>query len=253
MNNYEEILKSIWLDNNEAKVYLEWIKLGTFQASILWKKLWIPRTTARYACENLVTKDLMIKTKKGNSMLFTAEPPEKLTNIIRIQKNKLEESENKVNKVMKDLIWFYNPYTKLPKVTFYEWEEGIKKVLDDSLLAKETIESFVDVLATQKYIWKINEAYTENRIEKWISKKSIYENTDSIKNYLTSLYNEKWLNEIKYINNNKFTMYVSLMIYDNKISYITLKENNLFWVIIENEDIYNFHKNLFNYIWISID
>jgi hypothetical protein len=46
----------------------------------------------------------MIKTKKGNSMLFTAEPPQKIKNIVEIQKNKLEENSAKVNQIMPDLM-----------------------------------------------------------------------------------------------------------------------------------------------------
>ena len=251
MNKYEEILKSIWLDNNESKVYLQSIKLWTIQASIIWKKLWIPRTTARYACENLVSKQLMIKTKKGNSMLFTAEPPQKIKNIVEIQKNKLEENSAKVNQIMPDLMWLYNPYTKLPKVTFYEWEEGIKKILDDSLTAKETIDTIADVESIINKIPEINKKYIKSRIDAKIKKRWILSNTTLSKEYIEKKYNDD-LNDFKLINSKEYNIYISFMIYDWKVSYITMSESLFISVIIEDENIYNFHKNIFKFMWNNL-
>jgi hypothetical protein len=37
-----------------------------------------------------------------------------------IEKNKLEEKENKLDNNFPDLLNLYNPYTKVPKMTFYE-------------------------------------------------------------------------------------------------------------------------------------
>jgi hypothetical protein len=42
---------------------------------------------------------------------------------------------------------------------------------------------------------------------------------------------------------------VSFMIYDWKVSYITMEEGSYIWVIIENKQIYNFNKNMFKFIW----
>ena len=148
MNNIKEILDSLWLENNESIVYLEAIKLWTVPASSIANKLNLPRTTIRYACESLVKKWLLISITKWNTKLFTAEHPNKIKNLLQVEKNKLEEKENKLNKVMSDMLQMYNPYTKLPKVTFYEWEEGIKKVLEDTLTSTEIIDSFKELASS---------------------------------------------------------------------------------------------------------
>ena len=254
MNNIKEVLDSLWLENNESIIYLESIKLWTVPASIIANKLNLPRTTIRYACESLVKKWLFISITKWNTKLFTAEHPNKIKNLLLIEKNKWEEKENKLNKVMSDMIQMYNPYTKLPKVTFYEGEEGIRKVLWDSLTAKETIESIVGVDAISWYIDKANKEYVKERKRLKVKKRSIYSDSKNTKKYLGSIYNKinDELNEIKFINSDEYKQYISLMIYDNKVSYITLNEDNYIWVIIENSDIYNYHKNQFKFMWKHI-
>ena len=255
MENIKEILDSLWLENNESIVYLESIKLWTVPASIIANKLNLPRTTIRYACESLVKKSLLISTTKWNTKLFTAEHPNRIKNLLKIEKNKLEEKENKLNNIIWDMIQMYNPYTKLPKVTFYEWEEWIRKVLWDSLTAKEKINSYVDVDEIKWYIDKINKTYVKERTKLKIRKRSIYSDSKKSKDYITGVYDkiENNINEVKFIDSNKYNLYISFMIYDWKISYITLKENNYVWVIIENEDIYNFHKNIFQFMWDHLD
>ena len=56
---------------------------------------------------------------------------------------------------------------------FFEGEEGIKKVLEDSLYSKEEISSYADITSIQKYIPKINEWYVDQREKKGIKKKGI--------------------------------------------------------------------------------
>ena len=257
MNNIKEILDSLWLENNESIVYLEAIKLWTVPASIIANKLKLPRTTIRYTCESLVKKWLLISITKWNTKIFTAEHPNKIKNLLQVEKNKLEEKENKLNKVMSEMLQMYNPYTKLPKVTFYEWEDGIKKVLWDSLWAKEVILSYVDVESIKWNANKWNIEYVEARKKLKIKKKSIYSENEENKKYLQLLYekiNDNY-NEVKFINKDKYNFFesaISVMIYDWKVSFISLNKNNYIWVIIENKEIYNFHKNTFQFMWDHI-
>lgn len=251
MTKHEEILKSIGLDNNEAKVYLEAIKLWPTQASVIGKVLNIPRTSVKYTCDELVKKNIMSKSNKWNTSIYTAEKPSVLTNQLQIQKNKLENDEANLNSIMWDLIWFYNPHTRLPKVTFYEWEDGIIKMIDECLSSKETIDSFVDLEKLLSHGPEINKYFTSKRNSKKIHKRTIYENKENIKNQLNKKVTDEH-NEIKYIKSSHFKVYISVMIFDGKISYISFKNWNLFWVIIEDDDIYHFHKNIFNLIWDTI-
>jgi len=251
MNKIKYLLEELHLDEKEIDIYLALLKLWTSPSSVISNKIYIAKSTVRYSLENLVQKWLILKNQKWNTTLFTAEHPGKLKNLLIIEKNKLENTEKKLDNLMWDLIELYNPYTKLPKVTFYEWIEWIQKVLDDSLTATETIDSFADVDSVWRYIFDLNKKYWIQRKKLEIKKRMIIPDTKYSKEYMDNNYEEKndSLNQFKFLDSNEYDLYVSFMIYDWKVSYITMEEWSYTWVIIENKQIYNFHKNMFKFIW----
>lgn len=108
------------LSELEAEAYEAALGLGTFPASILGNRVGIPRSTARYTCESLVHKGLMIETKKANTKLFVAENPAKLFALYNNEEERLIRRKEQLSNTVKELQQTYNPHAKLPKVTFYE-------------------------------------------------------------------------------------------------------------------------------------
>ena len=254
MEAIKNLLKEINLDNKEINIYLNLLKIWTSPSSIISNKVWIPKSTVRYSLENLVKKGLILKNQKWNTTLFTAEHPAKLKNLLIIKKNKLENTEKKLDNLMWKLVEIYNPYTKLPKVTFYEWIEWIEKVLNDSLTSTEVIDTYVDIDSVWKHISSLNKKYTEKRKKLNIEKRAILSDSQFSKKYIEEVYsnvNDK-LNDIKLLDPEKYDLHVSFMLYDWKISYITMEDWIFVWIIIQNKQIYNFHKNLFKLNWESI-
>lgn len=130
MNTIEQFLNSLWLENLESQVYITALAFWTVPASILANKLSIPRSTARYTCEQLVRKKLMTEAKKWNAKLFTPENPTKLASILYEQELELKRKRNDLTNITQQLQKIYNPYTNIPDVTFYEGDEGVQKMLD---------------------------------------------------------------------------------------------------------------------------
>lgn len=120
MKNILTFLKEFGLSELEARVYEIALGLGTFPASIIGNRLNIPRSTARYTCESLVHKGLMIETKKANTKLFVAENPTKLFALHNTEEERLIQRKEQLMTFVKELQQVYNPNAKLPRVTFYE-------------------------------------------------------------------------------------------------------------------------------------
>ena len=251
MEKLKRLLESFGLENSEAITYLEYLKMGTKPASVIANKLWIWRTTIRHTCEILVKKGLMIASKKWNTKYFTPEPPEKIKNLLIIEKNKLEQKQRNLEESFSDLKEIYNPYSKIPKMTYYEWEDWIKKVLSDHLKDNIEVLSFVDMDNVINLSEHIQDYYAKKKINLKISKKILATSSEKSENK----FNQKEINkksdlqnEIKFIKKwNNF--YIASYLYEWRFSYITLKKDKYFWVIIEDEEIYNFQKNLFDIIW----
>jgi len=254
MANIEKLktlLESFWLENSEAITYLEYLKMGTKPASVIANKIWIWRTTIRHTCEILVKKGLMISSKKWNTKYFTPEPPEKIRNLLIIEKNKIEEKQNKLEQNFAELKEIYNPYTKNPKMTYYEWEDWIKKILSDHLKNNIEVLSFIDMNNLMNLSEHIQDWYAKKRINIKIKKKILATTSKEIEEKFSKKEINKKSdleNEVKFIENWK-NFYVASYLYEWKFSYITLKKDKYFWAIIEDEEIYNFQKNLFEIIW----
>lgn len=120
MKNISAFLSEFGLSLLEAEVYEIALGLGTFPASIIGSRLNIPRSTARYTCESLVQKGLMIETKKANTKLFVAENPTMLFSILNAEEDRLARKKERLTTTIKELQEVYNPEAKLPRVTFYE-------------------------------------------------------------------------------------------------------------------------------------
>ena len=251
MEHIKNILKKLDLTDKEILIYISTLKIWTTPSSGISHMIDYPQSTIKYTLESLVKKNLLTKSKKWITTYFTAEHPAKLKNLLIVKKNEIENTEKSIDNIMWDLIWFYNPYTKLPKVTFYEGLDWIQKVLDDSLTSTEIIDSFADVDSVWKYIFDMNKKYWEKRRKLNIKKRMIIPDTEYSKKYMDNNYEEtnNSLNQFKFLDSSEYDLYISFMIYDNKVSYITMEEWSYIWVIIENKQIYNFHKNMFKFIW----
>lgn len=94
--NTSAVLMEFGLSDLEAQLYEMALGLGTFPASIVGNRLGIPRSTARYTCESLVRKGLMIETKKANTKLFVAENPTKLLAMFHTEEYKLMKKKEQL-------------------------------------------------------------------------------------------------------------------------------------------------------------
>lgn len=120
MKNVSSFLSEFGLSDLEVQVYKISLGLGTFPVSILGNCLGIPRSTARYTCETLVRKGLMIESKRANTKLFIAENPNALFTMLNAEEERLLRKKEQLSATIKELQQIYNPNAKMPKVTFYE-------------------------------------------------------------------------------------------------------------------------------------
>ena len=135
-------LESLGLERVEAQVYETALSLGTVPASMIANRLGVPRSSARYTCERLIKKGLMIGAVQGSTKIYTVENPTKLYSLVIEQEEALEKKRDQLGPVVKDFQKLYNPYTTLPKVTFYEGMDGLDRLLGEMLEHPTNMVSF---------------------------------------------------------------------------------------------------------------
>jgi sugar-specific transcriptional regulator TrmB len=133
MDALASTLASLGLHETEIAVYLDLLAIGTAPASVLSRRLKIPRSTVQYCGQQLQKKGVVSMIQRGNTNLFSAEDPRRLLKLVQAQKRALEERETQVNAIISDLEQRRHPGAVLPHVRFYEGVSGISSLLDDAL------------------------------------------------------------------------------------------------------------------------
>jgi sugar-specific transcriptional regulator TrmB len=243
---YEDLLIKAGLTPDQAKIYETLLKTGVMPASKAALKAGLKRGLGYKVIEQLVSLGLVEKIDKKVA-LFAANHPSKVKELIQKKSDDLKSVEATLSGALGPMISDYNLTSGKPNVQFFEGEDGVKKVLEDSLYSREEILSYADITSIQKYIPKINEWYVEQREKKEVKKRGILLDTPEARKILSSYH--KGVTDAKIIKLDTPPFESITQIYDGKISYITLSDNQMIGIIIEDQAVYEMHKALFNFTW----
>ncbi|MFW5888166.1 MAG: TrmB family transcriptional regulator [Patescibacteria group bacterium] len=244
---YKDIFTQTGLSDKEAVVYEFLLKNGEVPAGDIIKKTPLKRGVVYNILEGLRKKGLVSKRTKNKIAYFSPEHPEKLRQYAEERKSGLQKAERNLEANMDRLASDFNLSTGKPGIRFFEGIEGVQKVLEDSLNAREEIYTYVDVEAVVKHIDKINQEYVKKRDKLNIKKRALLIDTPFARKYLKDYHRQ--VTEIKFLTHKLHSFHTVMQIYDGKISYITLTSKAKIGVVIEDKNIYQMHKILFEVQW----
>lgn len=245
---YEDFLKALGLNENEAQIYEILLNTGPAPAREILKKTALKRSNL-YNVLGSLEKTGLISQKLGKNgiTVFCLETPDKLEDLISNKEKQLSQSKSQLASNLLSLKNLFFLSQERPVVKFYEGLSGVKKVLEDSLTSKTEIYSYGDIEAINKYIPDINKEYVKKREILKIKKRGIALDTPTTREFLKNYYPN--VTETKFIKCDAEPFQTIMQIYDNKISYITLSSKSMVSVIIEDANIYQMHKFLFEHLW----
>lgn len=231
-----DVLQQHWLTKVEAKTYLATLELWTAPVSKIARKAGESRESMYYILENLEKKWFIKSVVMNKVTNYFAISPEELLNIQRWKINELMWA-------MPELMALWNWGENKPKVSLFEWIEWIKFLYQDTIKKEwSEIKAFLGHTNTDKYLQKyLNTIHIKDRIKNnvnakilipaWMRKNKWYEPNDNKKDHN--------LTEIKYINDDRFTMNNEIDLYDWKIWIILYGTNEMFGLLIESKTIYD--------------
>lgn len=239
-------LKKLGLSENEAKVYLAMMELGSSAVQKISQKAGLKRPTTYVQIESLMKRGLATSFEKGNKTLFRAEDPENLRQVLEKDKEEQAQKTDILEKILPGLGNLYLSSGERPRVRFFEGMEGLKTIQDEFLKsgAKE-IKSFMNIDDVFNVFPSHTQEYTPKRVQKGIKSKLIYtsQNGDVLKETDAQL-----LRESKFIPKEKFPFSGNLAIHQNNVS-ISVHQKRPFGVIIESEDIAKSMGVVFDLLW----
>jgi len=247
---YEKLLSDVGLTKEQSLVYEMLLKTGFTPASRLSTGTGIKRSLVYKILDQLISLGLTEKREDiGKVALFFPAHPSKLKELISQKEESLKTATLSLGGALGQLTSAFNLLSGKPNIQFFEGEDGVRKVLKDSLSSSEIIDAYSDIESIEKYIPEINTEYVAKRRKFGVKKRGLILDTPKARQLLEG-YNPD-------ITENKFMKcsmvppqtQTILQIYDNKVSFISLGENLFTGTIIENPHIYFLQKYLYQCLW----
>ncbi len=241
------LLEQLGLDSNQITVYNYLLQNGPSKARIITKNTHLGRGLIYRALDDLVKLKLIEKDDpKGAVAIFTPLHPSALKSVIENKLHQITNIKNHLDSEIGAFVSTYNLSNNKPGIEFYEGIEGVKKVIYDTLTSKTTIYTYADMEKVEKYTKKINDIYTKKRDKMDLKKKVLLVDSEYTHNLLKEY--KKTNLDIKFVKNASHFATV-VQIYDNKVSYVTLSDEKMIGIIIQDKNIYDMHKVLFKSMW----
>ena len=246
-NEYENLqisLQNLGFSEKEANVYIALLTLGKGTVSEISRKAIINRTTGYDILGYLVTKGVVSVSGKEPKQEYVAESPTKITEYLRKQIKETEENIKKAESLIPELALIYS-HENRPKIRFYEGEEGLKNIYEDTLTSSEAIRAYATVDDMHNALPNYFPEYYKRRAKKDISIRAIVPQTEIGKERGTYDIEEK--RESAFVPADKYYFSPEINIYDNKVMIASWREK--LGIIIESEEIADAMKKIYELSW----
>jgi len=252
------ILNKIGLNKKEAQVYLALLELGSQPASVIGRKAGINRSTTYLVLESLIKQGYVNQHVRADVKYFTAADPKTIVQSLNRKEKEIETSKTEFEDLLPEFYSLINPLSIKPKVKFYEGEEGIKRAMEDTLTATETIRAWTAYdswMHSSQNLQNYIHDYAKKRIEKYkIPVRILVEDVKSVRDFFSKEYpklskKKNLLIESRWMPKDILKFKNEINIYNDKVSIVSLAKNELLGVVFESHEIAKTHKAIFDMAW----
>ncbi|MES2225486.1 MAG: helix-turn-helix domain-containing protein [Patescibacteria group bacterium] len=243
----KESLTSLGLSQKEAAIYIALLELGRSTVSQISRKAAVNRATGYVILDSLITKGLVSISGKEPKQEYVAESPDKLPEFFRNEQKEAREKEEKAQELSLQLKSIQKVGDR-PQVRFYEGEEGIKAVFEDSLTATSgKIIAFTSIEDQHTSIPNYFPEYYQRRKRKKIFMRSIFPDTPM--GIERQGANESEYRESVLVPREMYGIHPAINVYDNKLMIASFREK--LGILVESAEIADAMKKIFELAWIG--
>ncbi len=251
----EKLLQKLGLTENQAKVYLGFLKSGEKMAADIAKKLRMDKSSVYRAVDELTKQGLLIVNPKKRGTTYKAASPEVLKEMLNIKKIELESQANSIKQLIDQL----KKATQDERNTFILVEKGLgavqqsmNRTLDAALKADKVIREkyrldypyFLD----KEHVAFVN-AFAQKRIQKGVSIRQLINFADKTVFAPIMKISQKLLKEIRLVPK-ELDDYHALRIGGDNVTIISFDKNKDYIVITINDPfVASLMKSMFDFIW----
>ncbi len=241
-----EYLTELGLSDKQTTLYLALLELGQAKASDLAKRTGFKRPSVYDMLNNLVQRGLITCNMQGKRQFFQAENPRVLLDIPK----KMEQS---VRKILPDLQQIFNRNTQKPTLRYYEGVEGIRRITEDLLEAKNGEYWYIsDATEITKILGEgFLEDFVKRRIEKGLWANAIrVRRSETEMNVLRP--GKENRRRLRFLPHAPLEEIASMHLYDNKVGLIS-SSKECFAMLIESREVFTLMKFLWGTLWNVAD
>lgn len=241
----EELLVALGWNQKEISCYLALLEFGQQPASLIAKKVSMPKATALFILHRLVDRNYVKMTKRGKTEYFFADPKD----LQQAKEADMKREEQALAKVVPLLLEYVNPLTSPPKVHFFEGVEACKNAYSELLQSQTDILEFAthDDLA-EKFGEKWMDDFIDIRAKRNIFIRSICHDTKTDRS-LEKL-DKKQCRETKFVPEKSGKMYSCIALYEDKLLMLNLSAD-AFGIVIQNAALVETMKTIHHLSWTS--
>lgn len=246
-NELRRLLFEIEFSPKEADTYLAILSLGRGTASKIARKAHIHRTTVYDILDSLFDKGLVTLTGKEPKQEYVALSPDKLSEHIVNQLNEKKKNLEQTQSILIPQLKSIHNISNRPKVMFYEGEEGLEKVYEDTLTSHEPIRAYASVGDMHIGLPGYFPGYYKKRSAKGIAICAIIPDTEA--GIERKSFDKEEMRETALVPKESFIFSPEINIYDNKVMIASWREN--LGIIIESKEISDSMKKIFELAWVE--
>jgi len=250
-NSSLSILEGVGLSAEEAAIYQSLLSQGPQGASQLAKNTSVKRTYVYAVCKSLAKRKLVTVKHKGRASLFSPLSPDQLTLLAENQKQQALQASLNLDALLPQLKSAYTLKRHQPTITYFEGYTGVQKIYDDIIATGQDM-----ILLRSVYDHDTPEMNT--LIDRQISRQvaaNIHVRTITPLEPVYTRYTYLMLDQPRLVERHitqKFhlSLHSQIIIYGRKVAVMSLK-NELIGMIIDNQDIAQTLKTVFDALWLA--
>ncbi len=132
-------------NDREAELYLQALTLGPSTVQELARHVRRNRVTVHSAAQQLIEKGLFFETRRGKRRLLVAEEPMGLLRLLKKKEEEWNRARQNMEHIIPLLTGLQTADVSVPTVKLYEDVDGLKRMLEETLTAKDEVLVFTYV------------------------------------------------------------------------------------------------------------
>lgn len=247
---YGSVLQQLGLGVEQAEIYELLLSTGPLSAMEIGKRSQVQRTYVYSVTQAMIEMGILTQVKQSKTTLFVAQSPDTLLSLVARQKQEAEQAERSLEGVLPLLKNIYVGTQEKPVVTYYEGPEGVMRA---NILILEEKKEILAYLVINKEIDQMMDKYWERYYKKRLAEnihvRAITPDSPEGKKYQER--DQAELRVTRLVPQDLFPISIEKNICGNKVAYFSMKNQILVATVIENQEIADSERAMFELAWIQ--